>query len=177
MQDREAYFESGAPPVYENISDEYRLKLEPAVVSPDQESEPNDAAPLGNAIGVGGTFRGALAWSRDIDLVCAAPKPGRVRFSVEDSPDRPRSRYSVLEITSRGGSDNGVPVRVHRPGQSVKPTARDVVGTWRGPWIDVDAAAPPCVELTLAPNPWGPAPPALIAIPGSEAYLVRLEGH
>jgi eukaryotic-like serine/threonine-protein kinase len=177
MQDREAYLEGGAPPVYENVSDEYRFKLEPAKASPDQESEPNDAAPLGNALGVGATLRGALAWARDVDLVCAAPKAGRVRFSVEDSPDRPRNRYSVLEATPRGGPESGVPVRVHRAGQSVKPSARDVLGTWRGPWIDVDPAAPPCIELTLAPNPWGPAPPALIALPGSEEYLVRLEGR
>jgi tRNA A-37 threonylcarbamoyl transferase component Bud32 len=176
MQDREAYLESGPPPVHENVSDEYRFKLEPVKPMTDHEYEPNDAAPLGNTVAVGETLRGALAWARDVDLICAAPKKGRVRFSVEDSPDRPRSRYSVLEATPRGGPDSGVPVRVRRVGQSVKPTPSDVVGTWRGPWIDVDEAAPPCIELVLTPDPWGPAPPAVVAIPGSEEYLVRLEG-
>jgi eukaryotic-like serine/threonine-protein kinase len=177
MQDREQYFESGPPPVYENVSNEYRFKLEPSTPAPDREVEPNDAAPLGNSIAPGATLRGSLAWAKDVDLVCARASPGRVRFSVEDSPDRPRSRYSVLEVTSRGGPDNGIPVRVERVGANVRPTARDVVGTWRGPWIDVDPAAPPCVELTLTPNPWGPSPPALVAIPGSEEYLVRLEAQ
>lgn len=177
MQDQDAYFDSGPPPVYENVSDEYRLRLEPGTAAPEREVEPNDAAPLGNAIAPGATLRGALAWAKDVDLVCAKVRPGRerARFTVEDSPDRPRSRYSVLELTPRGGPDDGVPVRIHRAGASVRPSARDVVGTWRGSWIDVDPAAPPCLELTLAPNPWGPSPPAVTAIPGSEEYLVRLE--
>jgi serine/threonine-protein kinase len=176
MQDREAYLESGAPPVYENVSDEYRLKLEPSKASPEREVEPNDAAPLGNSVAPGASLRGTLAWAKDIDLVCATAKRGRVRFVLEDAPDRPRSRYSVLEVTSRGGPDNGIPVRVHRAGQSVKPSPRDVVGVWRGPFIQVDEAAPPCIELTLTPNPWGPTPPAAVAIPGEEEYIVRLEG-
>jgi serine/threonine-protein kinase len=176
MQDRETYFESGPPPVYENVSDEYRLRLEPSTPTPERETEPNDAPPLGNVVTVGGTLHGRLAWARDVDLVCAPKSAARVRFSVEDSPDHPRSRYSVLEVTAQGGPNNGIPVRVHHAGASVPGSARDVVGNWRGPWIMVDPQAPPCVELTLTPNPWGPAPPAVIAIPGNEEYLVRLEG-
>jgi serine/threonine protein kinase len=177
MQDREAYLESGPPPVYENVSDEYRFKLEPATPSPDRELEPNDGPPLGNIITVGGTLHGALAWERDVDLVCAPARAGRVRFSLEDSPDRPRSRYSVLEVTPHGGPENGIPVRVHRVGSSVRPSPRDVIGLWHGAWINVDPAAPPCLELTLTPNPWGPTPPAVIAIPGDEEYVVRVEGQ
>jgi serine/threonine-protein kinase len=176
MQDRETYFESGPPPVYENVSDEYRLQVESRAATPEREVEPNDGPPLGNALALGASLRGALAWARDVDLVCAPANARRVRFSVEDAPDRPRSHYSVLEVTSHGGPDNGIPVRVHRAGASVPASARDVIGTWRGPWIQVDAGAPPCVELTLTPNPWGPAPPAVVAIPGPEEYLVRLEG-
>jgi serine/threonine-protein kinase len=176
MQDRETYFESGPPPVYENVSDEYRFRLEPGSATPERELEPNDGPPLGNTLAVGGTLRGALAWARDVDLVCAPANAHRVRFSVEDSPDRPRNHHSVLEVTSHGGPDNGVPVRVHRAGAGVPASARDAIGGWRGPWIQVDTAAPPCVELTLTPNPFGPTPPAVVALPGSEEYLVRLEG-
>jgi serine/threonine protein kinase len=175
MQDQDTYFESGPPPVYENVSDEYRLKLGPGTAAPEREIEPNDAPPLGNVVAAGATLRGALAWAKDVDLVCAAPGPKRVRFSVQDSPDRPRSRYSVLEVTPRGGADNGVPVRVHRAGASLRPSVRDIVGTWRGPWIDVDPAAPPCVELALSPNPSGPSPAAVTPVPGSEEYVVGLE--
>jgi serine/threonine-protein kinase len=176
MQDRDTYFEAGPPPVYENVSDEYRLRLEPATATPEREVEPNDAPQVGNAIALGATLRGALAWTGDVDLVCAPATARRVRFSLEDSPDHPRSRYSVLQVTSRGGPDNGVPVRVHHAGASVPASARDTIGIWRGAWIAVDPSAPPCVELTLTPNPWGPQPPAVVAIPGSEEYLVRLEG-
>jgi len=177
MQDQDAYFDSGPPPVYENVSDEYRLKLAPGTAAPDREVEPNDAAPLGNVVPAGGTLRGALAWAKDVDLVCAKADAKRVRFSVEDSPDRARSRYSVLEVTPRGGPDNGVPVRVHRVGANVRPTARDAVGPWHGSWVAVDPSAPPCIELTLTPNPWGPSPPAVTAIPGPEEYLVHVDAE
>jgi serine/threonine-protein kinase len=176
MQDRETYFESGPAPVYENVSDEYRLRLEPSTEAPEREVEPNDGPPLGNEIAPGGTLHGALAWARDVDLVCAPKNAARVRFSVEDSPDHPRNHRSVLEVTSHGGPNNGIPVRVHRAGANVPPSARDVIGVWRGPWVPVDPAAPPCVELTLTPNPWAPPPAAVVAIPGNEEYLVRLEG-
>jgi eukaryotic-like serine/threonine-protein kinase len=177
MQDREAYFENETPPVYENVSDDYRLTLRSTQATPERETEPNDAAPLGNVIPLGGTLRGRLAFAKDRDLLCAPANATRVRFSVEDAVERPRSRYSVLEVTSRGGPDNGIPVRVHRASSNVKPTPRDVVGAFLGQTISVDAANPPCVELTLVPNPWGPAPPAIVALPGDEEYLVRLESR
>ncbi len=175
MQDRDAYFESGPPPVYENVSDEYRLRLEPSHAQRERELEPNDADPLGNVIEPGATLRGALPWSRDIDLVCAVPTAERVRFVLEDAAERPRNPYSVLQVTSRGGPENGVPVRVHRAGSSVKASARDALGTWRGPWLAVSAETPACLELTLTPNPWGPTPPAAVPPPGPEPYLVTLE--
>jgi len=177
MQDREAYFEGATPPVYENVSDDYRVTLRPSQPTPERETEPNDAAPLGNPIRAGGNLRGSLGFAKDVDRLCAAPSQKRVRFVVEDAVERPRSRYSVLEATSRGGPDDGIPVRIHRVGASVKPSVRDVVGSWRGPFVEVDAANPPCLELTLVPNPWGPTPVAIIAVPGDEEYLVRVESE
>jgi serine/threonine-protein kinase len=177
MQDREAYFEAEPPPVYENVSDDYRVVLRPAQAAPERETEPNDAPPLGNTIPIGGTLRGRLAFAKDRDLVCASATTGRVRFHVEDALERPRSRHSVLEVTSRGGPDHGIPVRVHRAGSSVEATPRDAVGAFSGPNIDVETANPPCIELTLVPNPWGPTPPAIVAIPGEEEYLVRVEAR
>ena len=177
MQDSETYLESGPSPVYENVSDEYRLKLEPGEETRERELEPNDAEPRGNVVAPGATLRGALAWSRDVDLVCAGPSPKRVRFVLEDAPEHPRRRGSVLQITPHGGPDNGVPVRLHRAGAGVKPSPSDAVGAWRGPWLKVDASAPPCVDLTLTPDPFGPTPPALVPLPGPEPYLVRLEAE
>ncbi|HEY3498888.1 MAG TPA: serine/threonine-protein kinase, partial [Polyangiaceae bacterium] len=175
MQDREAYFEGAPPPVHENVSDEYRVKLVPAQAVPDRELEPNDAQPLGNVLPLGAPFRGSLPWARDVDLLCAPPTAQRVRFAIEDSVERPRLRHSVLEATPRGGPDNGVPVRIHRAGSSLTASPRDVVGKWQSPWIPVDTAAPPCVELRLVPNPWGATPLPILAPPGDEEYQVRVE--
>jgi serine/threonine-protein kinase len=177
MQDRDPYLPTGAPPVYENVSDEYRFRLEPTRAVAEHEVEPNDAAPLGNTVAAGATLRGALAWTRDVDLVCAAAGPKRLRFVVEDGVDRPRDHHSVLEVTSRGGPETGVPVRVHRAGASVKPSGRDALGAWKGPWISLEGSEPPCIELTLTPNPWGPSPPVLAPYPGPEEYLVRVEAE
>jgi predicted Ser/Thr protein kinase len=175
MQDREAYFEGGAAPVHENVSDDYRLVMRPARTTREHETEPNDAAPLGNSVAPGGMLRAALGWARDTDLVCAAPGASRVRFVVEDAVERPRSPYSVLQATMRGGPDDGIPVRIHRAGAKLQPSPRDVVGAWTSVPVKFDATVPPCVELTLVPNPWGPTPAALAAPPGDEAYLVRVE--
>jgi len=177
MQDNDAYLESGAPPVYENVSDEYRLRLEATQASAEREIEPNDADPHGNVVAPGTTFRGALAWARDTDLVCAGAGAKRLRFIAEDAPEGPRRHGSVLQVTPRGGPDTGVPVRLHRAGSSVKASTADAVGTWRGPWIAFDAGAPPCVELTLTPDPFGPTPPAAIPLPGPERYLLRVESQ
>ena len=116
--------------MYENVSDEYRVALRPTLAAPERETEPNDAPPLGNTVAVGGTLRGRLAFAKDRDLVCAPPTATRVRFRVEDAVERPRSRHSVLEVTSRGGPDHGIPVRVPAPAAAVKATARDAVGTF-----------------------------------------------
>jgi serine/threonine-protein kinase len=175
MQDREAYFEGAAPPVYENISDDYRLTLKPAHGSAEREVEPNDAPPAGNTIAPGASLRGRLAWARDVDLVCSAPGPKRVRFVVEDGIERPRSRASVLEVKPTSGPERDIPVRVHRAGASVPKSPRDSLGAWQSAWIDVDPSAPPCIELSLAANPWAPPPVAVVPPPGNEEYLVRVD--
>jgi serine/threonine-protein kinase len=175
MQDREAYFENGAPPVFENVSDDYRLAIKPARVVSERETEPNDAPPAGNTIAVGSSLAGRLAWTRDVDLLCAAPGSKRVRFMVEDAVERPRSRASVLEVKPKSGPERDIPVRVHRAGVSVPKSPRDSSGAWRSAWIDVDPANPPCIEVTLATNPWAPPPLAIVPPPGNEEYVVRVE--
>ena len=177
MQDREAYFDGTSPPVFENVSDDYRLSLKPTRVTPERELEPNDAPQLGNAVPTGGALRGKLAWARDVDLVCAAPTAKRARFVVEDAIERPRSRASVLEVKTKSGPERDIPVRVHRAGISVPKSPRDASGAWQSDWIPVDPAAPPCIEIALAPNPWSPPPIALVAPPGNEEYLVRVDAE
>jgi serine/threonine-protein kinase len=175
MQDREAYFEGPPPPVFENVSDDYRLTLKPTRPNAEREVEPNDAAPLGNVVPSGAALRGTLGWTRDVDLLCSAPGSKRVRFVVEDAVERPRARASVLEVKPKSGPERDIPVRVHRAGVSVPKSPRDASGAWRSAWIDVDAAAPPCIEVTLGANPWSQPPLAIVPPPGNEEYSVRVE--
>jgi serine/threonine-protein kinase len=177
MQDREAYFDGAAPPVYENVSDDYRLSIKPIRPTNEREIEPNDAPPVGNVIAAGASLKGRLAWTRDVDLLCSAAGSKRVRFVVEDAVERPRSRASVLEVKPKSGPERDVPVRVHRAGASVPKSPRDSSGAWRSAWFDVDPAVQPCIEMSLVPNPWAPPPLALVAPPGNEEYLVRVEAE
>ncbi|HEX6767626.1 MAG TPA: serine/threonine-protein kinase, partial [Polyangiaceae bacterium] len=175
MQDREPYFEGPLPPVFENVSDDYRLTFKPTRLTAEREVEPNDAAPLGNVVPSGSALRGRIGWTRDVDLLCSAPGSKRARFVVEDAVERPRARTSVLEVKPKSGPERDIPVRVHRAGASIPKSPRDASGTWRSAWIDVDAVAPPCIEVTLAPNPWSPPPLAIVPPPGNEEYSVRVE--
>lgn len=171
MQDRDSYSTDPAPPVLENVSDVYRLQMSRAVPAPDREIEPNDTTRDANSVKPGATFRGKFSWVRDVDVVCVAAGSGRVGFSVTDSP---RSRYSVLQVTPRGGKEDGVPVRVHGEGSDNNASARDVQGEWHSGEIDT-ASAPACLELTLVPNPWAPLPHPTVAPAGDQEYTVRVE--
>jgi serine/threonine protein kinase len=174
MQDRDAYTESGPPPVHENISDHYALELGPARELPGFEVEPNDAPSVASEIEVGGELRGALAWMRDVDVICAKPSEGELVFVVEDAPERPRAPGAVLQVTPKSGPDSGIPVRVHR-GAPPAPSDRDVAGPHRTRPVSTTSGERACVELTLVPNPWAPPPLPLVAPAGREHYVVRVE--
>jgi serine/threonine-protein kinase len=175
MQDRETYFEGATPPVFENVSDDYRIALKPARVRAEHELEPNDSAQAPNTVAAGVSFHGRLAWSRDVDVLCSAPGPKRVRFLVDDAIEKPRTRAAVLEVKPKSGPERDVPVRVHRAGVSVPKSPHDASGTWQSAWIEVGDAEQPCIELALAPNPWAPPPVAVVPPPGGEEYVVRVE--
>ena len=176
MQDRETYVEGTTPPVLENVSDDYRLGLKPARENGEREVEPNDTAGSASTIAVGASLRGRLAWARDVDVLCSATSSKQVRFVVEDAVEKPRTRASVLEVKPKSGPERDIPVRVHRAGASVPKSPRDSSGAWQSAWVSVDPAAPPCIELALAPNPWSPPPVAIVPPPGPEEYVVRVEG-
>ncbi len=86
MQDRDAYSEAGSPPVYENISDDYGLELGPAPPLVGFEVEPNDAPMRRKRGGASSGARGALAWMRDVDVLCAKPTRGDAVFFVRGRP-------------------------------------------------------------------------------------------
>jgi eukaryotic-like serine/threonine-protein kinase len=175
-QDREAYSDLPPPPVLENVSDVYRLRIQAANEAADTELEPNDALHDANLIAPGATLRGQFAWMRDVDNVCVRPKSGRVRFVVEDAINVPRPATAVLEVTPHGGSDDGIPVRIHGAGTNTHASPRDVSSPWTGP--DVDVGSDPlsaCLTLKLVVNPWASGPLPRVPPAGPQQYVIHVE--
>jgi eukaryotic-like serine/threonine-protein kinase len=171
MQDREAYTKEGPPATFESISQTYELAVTSAAA--DAELEPNDFPRDALRVAPGNKVSGRLAWMRDVDVVCVSSET-KVRLEVTDSPERPRSRAAVLQVTPLAGTDAEVPARVHHAGtKDVKQSPRDVLGAWRSTVLDPAAGRPPCVRLELVPNPWAPTPHPLVAPAGEEPYWVE----
>jgi serine/threonine protein kinase len=171
MQDRDAYTRAPAPPVNENVSDDYRLELSSVSVSAARETEPNDTPQTASRLSADLTISAKLAFMRDVDVFCAE-KTGRVRFEVEDIGTRPRD--SVLEVKTLSGPDAHVPVRVHRAAAGFGHSPRDTASPWQSAEISGDAVAP-CLEVTLVPNPWGPTPTPDVAPASDAEYRVHVQ--
>ena len=173
MQDQDAYTRNGAPPVYENVSDDYRLQLAAVEPSAERELEPNDSMRDASSVAPGRSLRGQLAFMRDVDVVCTN-SPDSVRFVVEEASDHPRPREAVLEVKALAGPDRDVPVRVHWRQQGFKSSPRDTLSPWRSAKI-AGAGERVCIELTLDPNPWAETPPPDVAPASDTEYLVHVE--
>jgi eukaryotic-like serine/threonine-protein kinase len=174
MQDREAYTKEPPSPTFESISQSYQLSLA-TVTDAESEREPNDFPRDALRVSPDHKVIARLAWMRDVDVVCA-PEATKVRFKVTDSPDRPRARAAVLQVTPLAGADVEVPVRIHQPGaKDVQASARDALGSWRSTPMDPAAGRPSCIQLALVPNPWAPTPHPLLAPAGEEPYVVEVE--
>lgn len=173
MQDRDAYTRAGAPPVYENVSDEYALRLAPRPLDATREVEPNDTPRNPTQVAVGSHVVGRLAFMRDVDVVCSSA-PGKLRFVVEETDGVTRPRESALQVKPLSGPEQEIPVRVHRALQGVPRSPRDVASPWRGAPLE-SGGTPACVELSLVPNPWGPSPAPDVAPANETEYVVRVE--
>jgi eukaryotic-like serine/threonine-protein kinase len=169
MQDRD----DGEIPVLENVSDPYRLRVERVEPAPDRELEPNDSPRDANRVSPGTTFRGRLAWMRDVDAICVEGA-GKVRFVVEDAPGTARPPHAVLEVTPKGGPSDGIPIRVHRQGATLPGKERDAVSPWTSPDVDASSGSA-CLVLQLVVNPWAPTPHPRVAPAGDEEYVIRVE--
>lgn len=119
MQDRDQNGDV-VPPVYENISDDYRLTVVTAADDEGYELEPNDDARGGAVVAPGTTVRGRFAWTRDVDVVCARGGGPRT-FVINDAENAPRSR-GALQVTERSGKIS----RVFRGGAPQPAQAGDV---------------------------------------------------
>jgi eukaryotic-like serine/threonine-protein kinase len=174
MQDRNQYTENPPPPVLENVSDAYRLRVAAGTSGGEDEVEPNDDTRDSTPVAPGRTLRGRLAWMRDVDVICANATQGSIRFVVEDAIGGARPLHAVLELTPEGGPGARVPVRIHRGG--ITPSAHDAKSPWVGPVVTLGPSTPrACVSLKLAPNPLAPTPHPRVAPASNDEYLVRLD--
>ncbi len=83
-QDRSVLEEGGKPPVHENVSDAYSLRVAIASKTADLELEPNDGLATAQALAPGDVARATLGWRGDRDFFCATGADGEVRFVVVD---------------------------------------------------------------------------------------------
>jgi eukaryotic-like serine/threonine-protein kinase len=70
-QDRSLLEDGSKPPVYENVSDMYSLRVAIASTTPDLEIEPNDGLADARTMIPGDTVNGSLGWRGDRDFYCA----------------------------------------------------------------------------------------------------------
>lgn len=173
MQDRDQYTRDPAPPVFENVSDDYELSVASAKPEADSEVEPNDAPAIASRVAVGGVLRGRFSWMRDVDVACVDGGAARIRFVVEDLA--PRARSAVLQVTALSGPDRAIPLRVYRAGTGVKPSPTDAVGAYKSAPIPLQAGSPACVSLSLVPNPHAPGDAPVVAPAGEEEYSIHVE--
>ena len=173
-QDRDRYGQSPAPPVLENVSDFYRLRMTVAEARGADELEPNDELGAATLVAVGASLRGRLAWMRDVDVICANARSGSVSFVVEDALGSVRPRHAVLEVTPEGGAQHRIPVRVRKGGTQNSPY--EVRGPWTTPVVELGPSVPrACLTLRLVPDPLAETPHPYIAPASQDEYSVSVQ--
>ena len=174
MQDQDRYGVAPAPPVFENVSDYYRLRMTSVETSDGEELEPNDDLSGATLVPVGATLRGRLAWMRDVDVICAKAKSGSVSFVVDDSLGSVRPRHAVLEVTPEGGAQHRIPVRVRKGGAQSSPY--EVRGPWTSPAVELGPTMTrACLTLRLVPDPFAETPHPYIAPASQDEYSVLVQ--
>jgi serine/threonine-protein kinase len=152
VQDMEA--RSGEAFVYENVSDNYRLRVETVTPVAGDEVEPNDREQMAQLVTPGVEMVGTLPWRGDEDVYCAPSKLAeKLRWTLSDEP---RPAGTVIELTPLASGTPGPLMRVHGP--KMKPFGRmrlpaDVNAPYTSPPYPTDHGER-CVRLRLTSDPW-----------------------
>ena len=183
-QDRTQREGEPKPPVYENVSDQYSLRIALASRTPDLEIEPNDREADAQPIAVGESIGGHLAWNGDRDVFCAKDAAGAARFVVTDRGLRTHASGEMIEVEPLG-KDAGakvllppphatLPLPAGQPGAQALGGGPNETGTYTGGILLLDKGKP-CIAVRLA----GGKPTPLAEAPGTSAddgaFLVTLE--
>jgi hypothetical protein len=99
-QDRTTDVPSELAPVYENVSDDYSLRVAVAAHRPGVEIEPNDVQHDAQTMHVGDAIEARVGWKADVDVFCAAPGSPSARFVVTDRRTQPGAGVSSLSTRS-----------------------------------------------------------------------------
>ena len=106
-QDRSVLEGAERPPVYENVSDPYSLRVALASRTGELEVEPNDRVDQAQSLAPSTTVNGRLAWRDDRDAYCAGKGPGTARFVVVDRAHAPRGPAAQLSVEPSVGGVAG----------------------------------------------------------------------
>jgi eukaryotic-like serine/threonine-protein kinase len=181
-QDRAALAGAPRPPVYENVSDQYSLRVALASRTPDLEIEPNDTQASGQSVPLGASIAAHLGWAGDRDVFCASGNEGAARFVVTDRSMKSHAPGATFEIEPLGagagaktqlGPGSTLPQQPGGPGTAALGGGPNENATFTGP-IVLLGKGPQCVAIKLANGK--PAPsltPSAIVDDG--AYVVTLE--
>ncbi|MBI2391054.1 MAG: serine/threonine protein kinase [Deltaproteobacteria bacterium] len=104
-QDRAPVEDGARPPVHENVSDSYALRVALAPRTPELEIEPNDATADAQALVIGEGVSAHLGWRGDRDVFCASGADGSARFVVEHRGTKGAS--ALVAETLVGGVAHG----------------------------------------------------------------------
>ena len=100
-QDRSALEDGAHPPVYENVSDLYSVRVALATRVPGLEIEPNETIADAQLLEVSESVTGTIGFRDDRDVFCASGTEGEVRFTVENVS--PKVSAPLVLETSTGG--------------------------------------------------------------------------
>ena len=162
-QDRTPDESGDAPPVYENVSDTYVLRVAIAATTPDLEVEPNDTLATAQIVTAGATLNAQLGWRNDEDVYCAAKGVGNARFVIHDRGPmgRPDSiRFEIENFVAGVGAGKvfiaeptrgPAPAVPTAPSASVdKPDKAAAIGVWTGTSFPL-ADDGRCIAVRLRP--------------------------
>jgi len=156
-------------PVYENISDRYRLTVS-ARMDAGVDVEPNDALDGPQNLAPGDELEGSLGYAEDVDVFCSE-RTG-VRWTVSDGP---RRFGTVLEATPYADGTPLPMARVHGAKAEPHSTRTRMAADVNGPWSSMACSAPKCcLQLRLAGDPWAEGDPTG-PLPDEVRYRVKLE--
>lgn len=177
LQDMDPRGAESPIPVYENVSDFYRLSFQPTSANAEVEIEPNDTPQTATHVAPDVEIKGVLNFVNDADVFCpdTSLAKGSIRWTIRDSVSLPRPNGTALEIKQdRGGVGGSARYVLHRTGSLGKVDSTHVLSPFSTPTIKLDGSPfTGCISLRLLRDPWSDVRKE--PLPSNEPYSIKLE--